>query len=144
MEITKFSEHCTYFDFIRSTTARLNNIDNTPDKIQIANGKVVAREIYDKVKSNFKQCFISSFFRSLSLNKKIKGSKNSQHMKGEAIDIDSHSNVYNKQIFDWIKDNLEFDQLINEFPDKNGNPSWVHVSFKRQGKNRKQVLTINK
>jgi hypothetical protein len=84
---------------------------------------------------------ISSGYRSEALNKFIKGSSSSQHCKGEAIDIDmdgSSSGVTNADVYNFIKDNLEFDQLIWEFgTDKN--PDWVHVSYTK-GKNRKQKL----
>ena len=77
------------------------------------------------------------------MNKKIGGAKNSQHMSGEAIDIDADifGDLTNKIIYDFVKDNLEFDQLIWEFGDNN-NPAWVHVSLKRIGKNRKQILRV--
>ena len=80
--------------------------------------------------------YISSFYRSPELNTAIGGSKNSQHCKGEAIDLDDvYSKVKNKVFFDYIKENLDFDQLIWEFGDDE-NPAWVHVSYKEKG-NRK-------
>jgi hypothetical protein len=85
---------------------------------------------------------ISSGYRSVELNKCIGGSLTSQHCSGEAIDIDmdgSPSGVTNKMVFDYIKDNLEFDQLIWEFGTKD-NPDWVHVSYESTGRQRKQVL----
>ncbi len=87
---------------------------------------------------------ISSFYRSPELNKAIKGSKNSQHCKGQAIDIDAdilHNGITNKMIFDWLKLNVDFDQLIWEYGD-DLNPAWVHVSYAARGKNRKQILRI--
>jgi hypothetical protein len=81
---------------------------------------------------------ISSGYRSIELNKCIGGSLTSQHCTGEAIDIDmdgSPSGVTNKMVFDYIKDNLVYDQIINEF-----DYSWVHVSYAANGKNRKQAL----
>ena len=80
---------------------------------------------------------ISSGFRSLQVNKMIGGSKTSQHTKGEAMDIKIGSKGFN-----FIKDKLEFDQLIWEFGNDE-NPSWVHVSYKK-GRNRKQVLKAYK
>jgi hypothetical protein len=74
------------------------------------------------------------------LNTAIGGSQTSQHSKGEAMDIDTASD--NNKLFDYIKDKLDFDQLIFEFP-VNGIASWVHVSYKKSG-NRKQVLVAKK
>ena len=85
---------------------------------------------------------ISSGYRSAELNKCIGGSSTSQHCNGEAIDIDmdgSPNGVTNKMVFDYIKDNLEFDQLIWEFGTSE-NPDWVHVSYESTGKQRKQIL----
>jgi hypothetical protein len=82
------------------------------------------------------QTTFNSFYRGKELNKAVKGSLSSQHCKGEAIDIDAGSIAENKKIHDWIKNNLEFTQLINEY-----NYSWVHVSF--DAKNlKKQCLII--
>ena len=84
---------------------------------------------------------ISSGYRSKGLNDAVGGSLTSQHCKGEAIDIDmdgSSNGVTNKMVYDYIKDNLVFDQLIWEFgTDKN--PDWVHVSYSKT-KNKKQKL----
>jgi hypothetical protein len=102
-----------------------------------------AENIFQPIRDHFgKPIFVSSAYRSEKLNKAIGGSANSQHCRGEALDIDNDStnDPTNKEIFDFIRENLEFDQLINEFPDINGNPSWVHVSVKKNGQNRGQVL----
>jgi hypothetical protein len=80
------------------------------------------------------------------LNKCIGGSATSQHCQGEAIDIDmdgTPNGVTNKMVFNYIKDNLEFDQLIYEFGNDT-NPDWVHVSYESTGKQRKQVLRAYK
>ncbi len=84
------------------------------------------------------------------MNVAIGGAKSSQHQKGEAIDIDcdQFGNGNNKGIFEYIRKNLVHDQIINEFPDENGNPSWVHVSVideKKAGrKNRMEALIAKK
>ena len=119
-------------------------IDNKPDEDQLEAMKFVARNIFDKVR-----VFVggplnaSSFFRSPKLNAAIGGSsKTSQHMKGEAIDIDCDTFGFgtNNQVFDFIRKNLEYDQVIGEYPTKEGKFEWVHVSLRRDGKNRKQDL----
>ena len=98
--------------------------------------------MFEPIRLHFKTpIFISSGYRSKALNDFIKGSATSQHCKGEAIDIDmdaSNAGVTNKMVFDFIKDRLDFDQLIWEFG-TDSNPDWVHVSYSKE-KNRKQKL----
>jgi hypothetical protein len=103
--------------------------------------KKLAINIFQPIRDHFKApIHISSGYRSLALNKAIKGVTSSQHCSGEAMDIDMDGTaITNAQIFNWIKDNLVFDQLIWEFgTDKN--PDWVHVSYESTGKQRKQIL----
>jgi zinc D-Ala-D-Ala carboxypeptidase len=139
----KISKYLTYQEAIKSPTAKRLGIDNEPDPEQLENMKYVAKEVFDKVRE-----FVggplaaTSFFRSKELNDAVPGSsKTSQHMKGQAIDIDADVFGYgtNKDIFDFIRNTLIFDQCINEYPDKFGNPSWVHVSKSKTG-NRGEVL----
>jgi hypothetical protein len=98
--------------------------------------KALAQHIFQPIREHFgKPIHVSSGYRSKDLNKAIGGSQTSQHSKGQAMDIDMDgSDISNRDIFMFIKDNLEFDQIINEF-----NYAWVHVGY-RQGANRKQVL----
>jgi len=104
--------------------------------------QLVATEVFDIVREHFnKPLIVSSFYRSLGLNKAVGGAKASQHMKGQAIDIQGTGFVTNKMIFDYIKDELNFDQLIWEFGDDK-NPAWVHVSYNSKNNNRKQVVYI--
>ena len=131
------SEHITYKEATFSNTAIRHGIDNTPNADQLTNMELVAKACFEPVRNWYgKPIKINSFFRSDILNKKVKGSKTSQHVQGKAIDIDAGSVEENTKIFNWLKDNVQFDQLINEY-----NFSWVHVSF-NLGKNRKQVLVI--
>lgn len=136
----KISEKLTLAGATRSNKAAKLGILNIPNVEQIEAIKLVAEKIYDKVKEQFPSCFIGSFFRNETLNRAVGGSKTSQHCKGEAIDIDSKND--NANIFNWIKDNLKFDQLIWEFGNETA-PAWVHVSFKKTG-NRNQIITIKK
>ena len=103
--------------------------------------RYVAKEIFDKAREHFNiPIAVSSFYRSKELNNEIGGSVTSQHVTGQAIDIDGDilGGVENCEIFDYIYENLEFDQLIWEYGDKE-NPAWVHVSLKKDN-NRKQVI----
>ena len=137
------SKYLTYEEGIKSQTALRRGISNEPNEEQLENMKRVAAQDIDKVSACVAGALhASSFLRSEALNAAIGGSsKTSQHMMGEAIDIDcdTFGNGTNNGVFDFIKDNLVFDQLIGEYPDASGKWSWVHVSLK-YGVNRKQVL----
>jgi len=140
----KISEHLDLSEVIRSETAKRHGISNMPTEEHIANFKLLAENVFEKVRNNFRcPIHISSGYRSKELNACTKGaSATSQHSTGEAIDIDmdgSANGVTNKMVFNYIKDNLEFDQLIWEFG-TNENPDWVHVSYESTGKQRKQIL----
>jgi zinc D-Ala-D-Ala carboxypeptidase len=138
------SNHITYREAVHSDTAVRLGIDNTPTPEQLIKMKILAVMVFEPVRKGLgsKPIYLVSFFRSLKLNKSVKGSKTSQHPKGEAFDIDNDNNPdgpSNQEIFEYIRDNLEFDQLIMENPDDKGNPAWVHVSYK-EGHNRKQIM----
>lgn len=142
----KLSKNLTLAEVTRSETAKRRNIDNIPTDEHIENLKILANNVFQPLRDYFGvPIYISSGYRSEALNKAIKGSKTSQHCKGEAIDIDNdnaNNGVTNRHIFEYIRDHLKFDQLINEFPIK-GNPSWVHVSFSKD-QQRNQVLKAYK
>ena len=135
------SKNITYKEATFSATALRKGINNTPDDFQLKNMQILAEAVFEPLREALggKAIKISSFFRSPELNSLIGGSPSSQHcaMNGAAMDIDNEDPT-NKEIFDYIKDNLIFDQLIAEYPDKDGNPSWVHVSYRDH--NRQEVL----
>ena len=139
----QLSEHLSLAEVTRSESAKRRGISNMPTPSHIENFKLLAENVFEPIRKHFgKPIHISSGYRSDALNKAIGGSKTSQHCTGEAIDIDmdgSAGGVTNKMVFDYIKDNLNFDQLIWEFGTAS-NPDWVHVSFESTGKQRKQVL----
>jgi zinc D-Ala-D-Ala carboxypeptidase len=138
----QLSEHLSLAEVIRSDSAKRNGISNTPTSVHLVNLGLIAANIFEPIRVHFKNpIHISSGYRSKALNDKVKGSSTSQHCKGQALDIDmdgSAHDITNTMVFNFIKEHLEFDQLIWEFGDKL-NPDWVHVSF-ALGKNRKQVL----
>ena len=139
--MSKLSKYTTLQELIKSNLAEVHKISNLPNSEQIANLKLLCIEVFDKVREHFgKPIGITSGFRSIELNQRIGGSKNSQHMEGKAIDIDGDllGGVCNKDIFEFIKNNCTFDQLIWEFGTENA-PDWVHVSYNK-GVNRKQIL----
>jgi zinc D-Ala-D-Ala carboxypeptidase len=138
----RISKHISYEEAIRSETAIKFGIDNNPNTEQILNMQELAMQVFEPIRTRFNLPIgISSFYRSLELNKRIGGATASQHNTGEAMDINANifGGLTNAQIFDFIKNNLEFDQLIWEFGNDD-EPAWVHVSYKRNGGNRKQIL----
>ena len=139
----QISKNLSLAEISRSETAKRKGINNTPLGEHLANFKLLAEKVFEPIREHFKvPIHISSGYRSKELNSAIGGSSTSQHCSGEAIDIDmdgSSSGVTNAQVFNFIKDKLEFDQLIWEFgTDKD--PDWVHVSYESTGKQRKQIL----
>lgn len=136
------SKHLTLEELTHSDIAIKFGIVNQPNQLQLANLKRLANEVFEPVREHFKvPIYITSGYRIMNLNQAVKGSVTSQHCSGEAIDIDVKGKITNKQVFDFIKDNLKFDQLIFEFGTKD-NPDWVHVSY--SDKNRNQVLKSKK
>ena len=132
----------SYLEATTSQTATRKGIENKPLDSDILNMQLVALRVFDVVREHFgKPIRVSSFFRSLNLNSAVGGSRTSQHVKGQAIDMQGTRGLTNKEIFTYIKDNLDFDQLIWEFGDKK-NPAWVHVSYNSRENNRKQTLYI--
>lgn len=142
----KLSQYVSLSEVTKSDTATKRGIDNSPTPEHLENLKVICAEVFDKVREHFGvPLFISSGYRSAALNKAIGGSATSDHNLGRALDLDQDfrgNGVTNKQVFDYIRQNLDFDQLIWEFG-SNDNPDWVHVGY-RKGANRKQVLRAKK
>jgi len=124
----KLSKNLSLNEVTRSDTATRLGISNEPTQQHLQNLKKIAKEIFQPVRDHFNEpIYISSGYRSKALNKVLGGSKTSQHCKGQALDLDQdyrNTNVTNKQVFDFIRENLEFTQLINE-----NNYSWVHVGY---------------
>jgi hypothetical protein len=130
------SKHISFDEATVSNTATRFGIENNPSDIQLACMKLVAEKCFEPLRTWYnKPIKVNSFFRCESLNAKVGGSKTSQHVKGEAIDLSGGNKEENKKLFDWCKENLEFDQLINEY-----DYTWVHISY--TVKNRKQILAI--
>jgi hypothetical protein len=137
----QLSKNLTLAEVIRSESAKRKGISNEPTSEHLENFKKLAEKVFQPIREHFGvPIHISSGYRSKALNAAIGGSATSQHCSGEAIDIDMDgSSVTNAQVFNYIKDNLVFDQMIWEFgTDKN--PDWVHVSYESTGKQRKQIL----
>lgn len=140
----KLSENLELAEVLRSESAKRNGIANVPTKEHIENLKELAINVFQPIRNHFKVPIrISSGYRSKELNKRIGGSQTSHHSKGQAIDIDMDgTSITNKQVFDFIKDNLKFTQLIAEFP-VNGDLSWVHIGYDKNNL-KKEILVAKK
>jgi hypothetical protein len=136
----KLTPHFTLAEFTRSESAKRHGVSNEPSAEHKENLIVLCEKILEPIRLKFGPINISSGYRSKILNHYIGGSLSSQHCEGKAadIDMDGMGSVSNKEIFEYIQVNLDFDQMIWEFGTKE-NPDWVHVSY-NGAKNRKQVL----
>ena len=142
----KLSDNLSLKEVIKSDTAIKNGIDNNPTEEHLKALKTIANEVFQPIRDYFDvPIYVSSGYRSKALNSVIKGSATSQHCKGEAIDLDADvfGGVTNKEIYNYIKDNLDFDQLIWEFG-TDEEPNWVHVSYTSKMPNRKMLLKAYK
>jgi hypothetical protein len=133
----KLSDNFTLAEMTKSSTAKRLGIDNTPNPQQLENLVELCHKVLQPLRDAIGPINISSGLRVPELNKAVGGSATSQHcaMNGAAADIDVQDN---KEVFDFIKNNLQFDQLIWEFGNDK-QPDWVHVSY-HYGHNRGQVL----
>jgi len=136
----QLSKNLSLAEVVRSESAKRRGINNMPTAEHLENLKELALNVFQPIRDHFKvPIHISSGYRSRILNNAVNGAAKSQHCLGQAVDIDvDGTSITNKQVFDYIKKNLDFDQLIWEFGN-DSNPDWVHVSFNK-GANKKQVL----
>lgn len=144
--MTQLSKHFSLQEMINSGTASRLGLDNTPNEEQIENLKALCENILEPLREYYESrpIMITSGFRSPQLSKAIGSSENSQHCKGEAVDFEIPG-FDNRQVAAHIKNNFLYDQLISEYyEDGIIDSGWIHVSFKRDGTNRKQSLTKNK
>jgi len=138
------SKHISYHEGTYSRTAERRDLDNTPNKEQLKCMKEVAENLFEPLRKWVGGPIkINSFFRGEPVNTAIGGSTRSQHMKGQAIDIDdTFKHKTNADMYHYIKENLDFDQMIWEFGTEK-NPNWLHISWVSHRPNRKK-LTIAK
>lgn len=139
----KLSSNLTLGEMVKSRTAEIHGIENIPNDQELSKMKLWAKCVFQPARNHFmKAIAVTSGFRCEKLNAhpSVRGSKTSQHRKGEAGDMDADvfGGVRNSDIFHFIRKNLDFDQLIWELGDDK-EPAWVHSSYS-QGHNRKEVL----
>jgi zinc D-Ala-D-Ala carboxypeptidase len=141
----KISKHISGKEGVYSNTALRLGIENKPNKEQLKNMKTIAKKIFEPLRVYANGPIkITSFFRAPELNKAIGGSRRSQHCAGQAMDIDDiFGYLTNAEMFEFIREHLNFDQLIWEFGDKK-NPNWVHVSYVSEKENRNRCLRAYK
>lgn len=133
----RISKHISIEEATLSPTGLRLGIDNTPNEEILANMKLVAERCFEPIRNWYgKPIKVNSFYRCDALNKAVKGSATSQHVQGKAIDISTGTKAGNKLIYEWAKNNLIFDQLINEY-----DYAWVHISYNKNN-NRNQTLII--
>tara|TARA_R110002073_G_scaffold2716_5_gene17548 strand:- start:4229 stop:4693 length:465 start_codon:yes stop_codon:yes gene_type:complete len=141
----RISEHVSLKEGIKSHTATRLNIDNVPRDLDLINMTTIAKKVFEPLREWVGgPIAINSFYRSPKLNSAIGGSTSSQHCIGCAFDIDDkYGYKTNAEMFEYIKCNLDFDQMIWEFGDDN-NPDWIHVSYISEDANRRRILKAYK
>jgi len=154
--MTKLSKNLSLKEAIKSNTAIARGISNMPTEEEIKKLERTAKNIFQPIRQHFNLPIgVTSMFRSKALNKALRGSGTSQHCKSEAIDMDADMfggkclnnegllvDFTNKMIFDYVKENMEYDQLIWEYGTSE-EPAWVHISYKETN-NRMRALKAYK
>lgn len=139
----KNGKYFTLKEMTKSSTAKANNIDNTPDFEIVENLNLLIINLLDPMREAYgKAIKVTSGFRCPALNKIVGGVENSQHMKGQAADIVPADGTTNEFIT-WIQQYLkgkDFDQCIIETSKKTGG-KWIHISWKKTG-NRKKIFEL--
>lgn len=139
------SEHISYKEGVYSITALRLGLNNDPTKAHLTNMELLAEKVFEPLRKHVNGPIkINSFYRGPELNKAIGGSANSQHCKGQAIDIDDvYGKRSNAEMFTYIREMLDFDQVIWEFG-TDMNPNWIHVSYVSKEENRNRCLKAYK
>ena len=138
------SENFTLQELIYSDTAVRMGIDNKPNDETVENLKILCENILEPIRSHFKApVVVSSGYRSEAVCLAVGSNSKSQHIKGQAVDFEIFG-IPNKDVTDWIVQNLDYDQCILEFWTPNDpNSGWIHCSYNDSG-NRKQYLNAQK
>ena len=134
----KLSLNFSLKELTASQTADRKGIDNTPTEEHIENLKLLCKNILQPTRDEWGIISVSSGYRSPELCVAIGSSERSQHAKGQAADFECHR-VDNKMLFEWITNELDYDQAILEFYNGTPDSGWIHVSYNKDG-NRKQKL----
>jgi len=137
----RLTKHVSYKEGVHSITALRLGLNNDPSDTHLQNMILLSEKIFEPLRIHVGGPIkINSFYRGPELNKAIGGSSKSQHCHGQAIDIDdTYGHASNAEMYQWIKANLDYDQMIWEFG-TDENPDWVHVSYVDPGSNRNRCL----
>ena len=137
----RISKHISYKEGNKSNTAQRLGIQNTPGAYELTNMQNIAVNLFETLREWVGgPVRITSFYRCEELNMAIGGSSRSQHCEGRALDLDDTIGYKtNAEMFEFIRENLSFDQLIWEFGDDE-NPDWIHVSYVSKDENRGRVM----
>lgn len=141
----KLTQNFSLKEMTFSDTAVRKGLDNTPSLEYVVNLTVLCCHILQPVREHFgKSVNINSGYRSVAVCEAIGSSSKSQHSRGEAADFEIYG-MSNQTLATWIYENLDYDQLILEFHDPEGDPNsgWVHCSYTKEKENRRQALIIN-
>ncbi len=141
----RISKNISYRESIHSNTAKRRGIDNSPKAEHIDNMRLVAEKVFEPLREWVGGPIkVNSFYRSEATNRAVGGTGKSQHCKGQAIDIDDvFGHKTNAEMFQYIKDNLEYDQIIWEFGDEY-NPNWIHISYDKNNNRNRALRAVKK
>ena len=143
-KITKISENLSYKEATHSDTAKRLGIKNDPTEDHLVNMMLIADKVFQPLREWCEHPIkVNSMYRSEALNTAIGGSKTSQHRFGQALDLDTLGSKSNADLFNYISENLNYDQLIWE-AGNDDNPDWIHVSYVNVEKNRNQRLKMKR
>lgn len=140
--IMQLTEHFTISEFVRSETAYRNHIDNTPSQEVIENLRALCRNVLEPARLAFgSPIYITSGYRCQALNKAVGGKPTSQHLRGEAADLQVKGVQNLRKLYMLIKDHGVFDQLL--FESNKAGAKWIHVSYKQSGNRRQAIDNYN-
>ena len=140
----KISDHISFKEATYSKTAQQLGLDNKPKTEHLKNMELLSEKVFEPLRKWVGGPIkVNSFYRSKELNSRIDGALSSAHLSGQAIDITTMGKKSNLEMFHYIIENLDFDQVISEYP-TDGEPRWIHVSYKSKKDNRKQALEIKR
>ena len=140
--IMKLTEHFTLAEFVLSETADRNHIDNTPTTEVIENLRALCRDVLEPARVAFgAPIYITSGYRCHTLNKAVGGKPTSQHLRGEAADLQVRGVENLSKLYNAIKEHGVFDQLL--FESNKAGVRWIHVSYKQSGNRRQAIDNYN-
>lgn len=139
----QLTEHFALREFVISATAVRRGIDNVPPADAVERLRALCEEVLEPLRRRFGVIRITSGYRAPAVNRLVGGASTSQHMRGEAADINVGSMETGRKMYDFARAHLDFDQLILERNEKTAS-RWLHVSYRADGKNRRQAFELVK